>query len=127
MTSEHAYHWCKFSSYPALGWQLAKAWAVSNWIRDATSAHEAFKIAQDGKAWRNPNWDNVKAVYMKEILMCKVQQHPYVKQKLLETGDRELVENSWRDDVWGWGPDKNGLNLLGKLWMEIRSELRSKQ
>jgi hypothetical protein len=40
-------------------------------------------------------------------------------------GDRELIEDSWRDDFWGWGPHRNGKNMLGKLWMEIRSELRA--
>jgi hypothetical protein len=34
-----------------------------------------------------------------------------------------LIENSWRDDFWGWGPNRDGKNQLGKLWMEIRSEL----
>lgn len=39
------------------------------------------------------------------------------------TGDRELVEDSWRDDFWGWGPNRDGQNMLGKLWMELRAEL----
>lgn len=60
---------------------------------------------------------------MKEIIRAKVAQHPYVKKKLIESGDRELVENSWRDDFWGWGPNKDGQNHLGKLWMEVRKEI----
>ncbi len=60
---------------------------------------------------------------MENILRAKIAQHPYVKKKLLDTGTRELVENSWRDDVWGWGPNKDGQNLLGKLWMKIRKDL----
>ena len=39
------------------------------------------------------------------------------------TGDRTLIENSWRDDFWGWGPNRDGQNMLGKLWMEVRAEL----
>ena len=48
-----------------------------------------------------------------------------MRRKLIATGDRELIEDSWRDDFWGWGPDKDGKNILGKLWMEIREELRA--
>ncbi len=60
---------------------------------------------------------------MRDILRAKAEQHEYVRRKLLATGDRELVEDSWRDDFWGWGPDRNGQNMLGKLWMEVRAEL----
>lgn len=63
---------------------------------------------------------------VRDILRAKADQHEYVRRKLLATGDRELVENSWRDDFWGWGPNRDGKNMLGKLWMEIRAELRAK-
>lgn len=112
-TSEHAYHCYKFPD------RLKQAA-----IRRASSAHEAFKMAERWKPYRIPDWDNVKADVMRRILRAKVEQHEYVRRKLLETGDRELIENSWRDDVWGWGPNRDGQNLLGKLWMEIRAELR---
>jgi hypothetical protein len=61
---------------------------------------------------------------MSDILYAKVEQHDYVRRKLLETGNRVLIENSWRDDYWGWGPYRDGQNVLGKLWMEIRAQLR---
>jgi ribA/ribD-fused uncharacterized protein len=62
---------------------------------------------------------------MYDILWAKQSQHEYVRRKLIQTKGRELVENSWRDDFWGWGPNRDGLNMLGKLWMEVRDELRS--
>lgn len=58
---------------------------------------------------------------MRTIIIAKVEQHEYVKRKLIESGDKELIEDSWRDDFWGWGPDRDGQNQLGKLWMEIRT------
>jgi ribA/ribD-fused uncharacterized protein len=67
----------------------------------------------------------VKVDIMRDILRAKADQHEYVRRKLLATGDRELIEDSWRDDFWGWGPNRDGQNMLGKLWMEIRSELRA--
>ena len=115
-TSEHAYHFFKFKDH-AIGYALA--------VLDAPSAHEAFKIAERHKADRRPDWDAVKVDIMRDILRAKVAQHEYVRRKLLATGDRELVENSWRDDFWGWGPNQDGRNALGKLWMEIRAELRA--
>lgn len=35
----------------------------------------------------------------------------------------KLIEDSWRDSYWGWGPNKDGNNHLGKLWMEVRKEV----
>ena len=115
-TSEAAYHYEKFSSTAP---SIAKA------IRLAISAHEAFKIAEAHKERRRPDWDDVKLDVMRDILRAKADQHEYVRRKLLATGDRELVENSWRDDFWGWGPNKDGQNWLGRLWMEVRQELRT--
>mgnify|MGYP000259412293 CR=1 FL=1 len=117
MTSEHAYHWYKFTNPDTTG--------VAEAIRNALSAHDAFKIAQQNKLVRRADWNLVKENIMRCILRTKARQHEYVRRKLLETGDRLLVEDSWRDDVWGWGPNRDGQNLLGKLWMEIRAELRS--
>lgn len=114
-TAEAAYHWEKFEG---------TAPEVALQIQQANSAHEAFKIAQENSHLRRPNWDDVKVGIMREILREKVEQHEYVRRKLLATGNRELVEDSWRDDFWGWGPHKDGQNMLGKLWMEIRDELR---
>jgi ribA/ribD-fused uncharacterized protein len=114
-TVEHVYHWLKFIDSDELQQEIA----------DAPSAHEAFQIAQVNKSRRRADWDDVKTRLMLKLLRAKVQQHEYVRRKLLATGDRELVENSWRDDFWGWGPNKDGTNMLGKLWMEVRAELRA--
>jgi N-glycosidase YbiA len=116
-TSEAAYHWEKFNG------ELSVQAVIKESIRLAPSAHEAFKIAERNKVLRRSDWDSVRVDIMREILREKVNQHEYVRRKLLETGDRKLVENSWRDDFWGWGPNKDGRNQLGKLWMEIRSEI----
>lgn len=122
-TSEHAYHWEKFPPLPEYhpGWERD----LARTIRCARSAHEAFKLAELQREYRRKDWDEVKVGIMGQILRAKVNQHEYVHRKLLETGDRELVENSWRDDFWGWGANRDGKNMLGKLWMEIRAELRS--
>src|SRR3989338_3433326 len=113
MTSEHAYHSEKFSD-PDLIRQL----------KEARSAHDAMKLAYANKDKYRKDWDEVKLGIMKDILRAKVKQHPYAKKKLLYSGDRELIEDSWRDAYWGWGQNKDGENHLGKLWMEVRDEVR---
>lgn len=62
---------------------------------------------------------------MKEILWAKLKQHEYVERKLRESVGLVLVEDSHRDDYWGRGPNWDGENWLGRIWMEIRSELLS--
>lgn len=110
-TSEAAYHYEKFIDHPE----------IQEKILHARSAHEAFKIAEINKQYVRFDWNEVKCSIMADILLAKVNQHEYVRRKLLATGDRELIEDSWRDDYWGWGPNKDGQNMLGKLWMQIRT------
>ena len=61
---------------------------------------------------------------MEDILRLKLEQHPFVLKRLLETKNRIIVEDSPSDSFWGWGSDKEGSNHLGKLWMKIREEIR---
>ncbi|AMS41231.1 NADAR family protein [Aminobacter aminovorans] len=119
-TSEHLYHWRRFF---LAGGPICDR--ICDQIIRSTSAHEAFKLAQTNKSHQVEHWDDLKVDEMREILRLKASQHEYVRRKLLATDDRELVENSWRDDFWGWGPNRDGKNMLGKLWMELRAELRS--
>lgn len=111
MTSEHAYHSEKFED------EEMKAQIFS-----CRSAHDAFKLANANKERYRKGWDDMKLGIMKEILRAKVAQHPYVMKKLKDSGNRKIIEDSWRDDFWGWGPNKDGKNMLGKLWMEVRKE-----
>ena len=112
-TSEHAYQAAKFEDS-----------GVSSKIRTALSAHDAKKIAHANADKVRRNWDEIKMDIMEDILRNKLGQNPYIQQKLLETGDMEIVEDSPKDSFWGRGPDWNGENNLGKLWMKLRKELR---
>ncbi len=112
-TSEHAYQAARFADPE-----------TKEKIRNMRSAHEAFRYAMENRDKSVLNWDDIKFDVMKNILHAKVSQHPYVKKKLLDSRDRELIEDSWRDLVWGWGPKRDGENRLGKLWMEVREEVR---
>lgn len=68
------------------------------------------------------DWEQVKVKIMEEIVRCKFDQHPDLKEKLIDTGDRLLIEgNTWNDTFWGVCKGK-GKNNLGLILMKIRKE-----
>ena len=76
-----------------------------------------------------PDWESVKDFVMEEIVRDKFFRHKDLAEKLLETGDAELVEgNTWKDIYWGVDLNSNyGQNKLGKILMKIRSELQGEK
>ena len=94
-------------------------------IKKSHSADEAQRIAYANRDKRREDWDDVKISIMEELLRLKIEQNPYVKKKLLQTGDYMIVEDSPKDDFWGWGSNRDGQNNLGKLWMKLREELKN--
>lgn len=113
-TSEHAYQAAHF---------FETAPELVEKIFEAKSAHEAFKIAKENADKAPNNWEDIKVGIMEDIVRNKLHQHPYIMHKLLQTGNRLIVEDSPKDDCWGWGKNKDGRNELGKIWMKLREEL----
>ena len=70
------------------------------------------------------DWDDVKVGIMEHIVREKFKQNEDLMQKLLDTGDRNLVElNNWNDTFWGVSRRTGkGENHLGKILMKVRSE-----
>jgi len=65
-------------------------------------------------------WDNVKVDTMREALRLKFDQNDEIRQRLRGTAGYVLIEgNNWGDTFWGEVNGK-GLNILGKLLMELR-------
>jgi ribA/ribD-fused uncharacterized protein len=110
-TVEYAYHWAKFDNRHT----------IQSMILNAPSSHEAFQLAQKFKEFQLANWYDIRVSTMKDLTFTKIQQHEYVKRKLKASRGRRLVENSWRDDFWGWGEDRNGQNVLGQIYMDWRN------
>ena len=94
-------------------------------IKKSHSVDEAQRIAYANRDKRREDWDDVKVSIMEELLRLKIEQNPYVKKKLLQTEDYMIVEDSPKDDFWGWGSNRNGQNNLGKLWMKLREKLKN--
>ena len=65
---------------------------------------------------------------MYEGLRYKFTQNENLKAKLLETGNRKLIEHTENDKYWAdGGGDGKGQNRLGILLMKLRDELRNKE
>lgn len=71
------------------------------------------------------NWDIVKIDIMKDCLRQKFN-NPAFKERLIDTGNQLIQEgNTWNDTFWGVCLyTGKGKNMLGKLIMEIRDELK---
>lgn len=64
-------------------------------------------------------------VALMTMLVRQKFHHPELCDKLLATGDHELVEgNTWGDTFWGECRGV-GENHLGRILMQVRTELRS--
>lgn len=81
------------------------------------------------------DWDEVKYSIMNNIVYNKFNQHKDLRDKLLSTGDAQLIEgNYWHDNTWGVcncdkcagmkGSNGNN-NNLGKILMDVREKLRN--
>jgi ribA/ribD-fused uncharacterized protein len=112
-TSEHAFQAAAFDDEE-----------VIEMIFAATSAHDALKLAIQYQEKIRPQWEEQKYGIMKDICRTKLTQHPYILKSLITSGTASLVEDSPKDDCWGRGPDWNGNNNLGKIWMELREEIK---
>ena len=71
-------------------------------------------------------WNEHRVPVMLELLRQKFLHHPELRQQLLATGDAHLEEGYPARDVF-WGVvDGKGQNMLGKLLMQVRDELRTR-
>ncbi len=72
-----------------------------------------------------PDWEEVKDQVMEDIVRDKFTRNLDIRRLLLDTGDEELIEgNDWGDTYWGVC-NGVGKNMLGKILMKIREELRN--
>ena len=96
-------------------------------IRRFPTAREAFQLSRTPQAsrWCRGDWERVKEDVMLKALRCKFSDNPELKKKLLETGNKKLIEHTHNDSYWADGGDGSGKNKLGMLLERVRSELKS--
>lgn len=91
-------------------------------IRLAAKPGDAKKLGR--KVTMRPDWETAKVGVMEDLCRQKFTKYSDLKDKLLETGDDELIEgNHWNDRFWGVCKGV-GLNHLGKILMKIRADLK---
>lgn len=105
------------------------------WRQVALRKMRPAQAKKYGRQWKlTPlqirEWDEIKYEVMKELIEQKLRDWPEIALALETTGDGNLVEeNWWHDDEWGHCICRRhfyriGRNLLGKIWMELRDDIR---
>ncbi|KQX13030.1 NADAR family protein [Flavobacterium sp. Root420] len=122
-------------------WMMAKKAALFNdnevleKIIESNSPAEAKKLGREVKNYDDKLWLANRFEIVKQGNYHKFSQNADLKEFLINTNDRVLVEASPVDPIWGIGmasddkdvmnPEKwKGLNLLGFALMEVRDELK---
>jgi hypothetical protein len=122
-------------------WMMAKKAELFNdteiiaEILSADSPAAAKKLGRKVKNYDEALWLQHRYPIVKQGNFHKFDQHPELKEFLLNTGDRVIVEASPVDPIWGIGMAADaegieypgnwkGLNLLGFVLMEVRDELQ---
>jgi ribA/ribD-fused uncharacterized protein len=127
MTSEHAYQAMKFLD-PAL---QQRVW-------EQETPKKAATIGRDPTLPLRPDWEKpdsipdppaivkVKDRFMYEIVLAKFRQNKDLGQRLMDSGDAYLVEDTYRtgDAYWGETSPGVGENRLGHILMKVREQLR---
>ncbi|MCK9442220.1 MAG: NADAR family protein [Methanothrix sp.] len=109
-TVEHAFQASKSMNY-----------AIRKSISEAKTPGNAKSIGRHLEL--RPYWHNIKIAIMTDLVAKKFAIRE-LQIKLLDTGNEELVEKNWWNDVF-WGVCNGiGENNLGKILMNIRENIR---
>lgn len=91
------------------------------------SPYEAKKVGKTIQV--RENWEDIKVSIMKTVVRKKFIANPHLGYKLKDTHPEMLIDSN-RDNDRFWGvdiPNHVGENQLGKILMQIRSELRAQE
>ncbi|HEX3789085.1 MAG TPA: NADAR family protein [Pseudonocardiaceae bacterium] len=108
--------------------------AIAAAIRSAATPREAKELGRQVANFDEQRWADRCSELVEAGNLAKFGQHPELRDYLLDTGDRVLVEASPVDRVWGIGlaaddpraadPTRwRGRNLLGFALMQVRDRL----
>lgn len=114
LTSEHYFQAMKFPDAPE----------YQEKIRTTPSPMVAARLGRSRSVPIRKDWESSKDDIMREAVRMKFTHNLEMRKILLSTGDAQLVEHTKNDRYWGDGGDGTGRNMLGKILMEVRDELR---
>jgi type I restriction enzyme S subunit len=120
LTSEALYQACRFPHLPD----------VQRMIIGENSPMTAKMRSKPYRKDSRRDWDQVRVRIMRWCLRMKLASNwSAFSELLLRTGDRPIVEQSRKDDFWGAkavgdGSTLVGMNVLGRLLMELREQVK---
>ncbi|MFE4800776.1 NADAR family protein [Streptomyces sp. NPDC056708] len=94
-------------------------------IRRARTPLRAAELGRDPSKPLRRDWDRVKDDVMRRAVATKFRAHADIRDILLSTADEEIVEDTTTDHYWGRGRTGTGKNMLGRILMRTRNQLRA--
>ncbi len=155
ITDTHVFFWggvlsnwhpCKFKykSITFFNTEQAFMWEKAVFFGDMATAELILKtpeprenkaLGRNVKDFDVKRWSEVSYQIMIDVNLAKYDQNLILKDAILSTEDKTIVEASPHDRIWGiglyWNNDDcldeakwRGTNLLGKALMEVRKTLK---
>ena len=126
-TVEHYYQWSKA--------RLFGDEEAQQKILKSASPKTAKTLGKKVKDFNEERWNAEKVGIMSRAIKAKLMQHPDIRKKLLDTGDRRIAEANPRSKFWGIGTSYNtskatspekwpGKNTLGQIYEDLRRQLK---
>lgn len=117
MTAEALFQAFKFPRNPRLQRKLAK-------MKDGDCARKTGLSAKEERE----DWEQVRLDAMRYAMAAKLMSHPDFGSRLLQTGQKPIVEMNFRDSFWCAVPDLEkrimiGRNAAGKALEQLREEI----
>lgn len=116
--------------YPSVenAFQAAKTLCYDTRQACFTSCTPRIAKARGQNVGLRVGWELARLDVMLELVREKFSyKHPGLQRMLVSTGDTELIEgNAWHDTFWGVC-NGVGENHLGKILMQVRSEILGEQ
>lgn len=120
-TREQAYQMHKCQNLKQLSEYLAKVKRHHQF--KSNPGHAAWEISRNMLKFPFRKHEDSLPI-MRKVLEQFYEQNPDAVTCLVNTGDKQLIENSDRDSWWGDGKDGRGKNWLGELHMDLRFDYR---
>ncbi len=93
-------------------------------IRLTPKPRDVAAMGRDRSHPLRTDWETIKDDIMRQAIIAKFTQYEDMKTLLLSTGDAEIIEHTTNDNYWADGGDGTGKNMLGKILMEVREQLK---
>ena len=129
-STEQYYHWRRLQGHPEYQQELLSftgernAWDCFYYIRGKKKPR--IRLEKSVKDAIEKDYE-IRFEYMREALRYKVRYCKGFKEALLDTGDKIIAEKDQtysKKDIWAVHKC-SGANILGKLLMELRSEIKN--